>query len=171
MTRSDLEDALEQAHPASFGWALGCCGWDREEAQDVLQTAYLKVLDGKARFDGRSSLRTWLFAVIRRTAAERRRRRWLRSLALGRWVDERPSDGAVPTPESLARQSETSQALRTALRALPARQREILHLVFYEDFAIEEAAGILGISVGSARTHYHRGKEQLRQRLGEGNRR
>ncbi len=126
MRTSELEHALEQLHPANFGWALGCCAWDREEAQEVLQTAYLRVLDGKARFDGRSSLRTWLFAVIRRTAAERRRRRWLRGLALARWVGERPSPAPLPTPESLARESETSRALRAALRALPARLRERL---------------------------------------------
>src|SRR6266702_1393591 len=71
------ERDLEALHPACFGWALGCCGWNREEAEDVLQTVYLKVFDGRARFDGHSSLKTWLFAVIWRTAAERRRRQWL----------------------------------------------------------------------------------------------
>ena len=51
--------------------------------------------------------------------------------------------------------------------ALPARQRELLHLVFYHDLSIAEAAGILGVAVGTARTHYERGKARLRQWLGE----
>ena len=158
MTGEPLERRLEALHPASFGWALGCCRWDREEAEEVLQTTYLKILDGRARFDERSSFKTWLFAVIRRTAAERRRSRWLRSLAALRWLDDPPP---VTTPEARLDSSETSRVLRAALQALPARQREVLHLVFYQDLTVEEAARVLGISVGSARTHYHRGKAAL----------
>lgn len=165
VTGSRLEPALEELHPASFGWALGCCGFNREEALEVLQAAYLKVLEGRARFDGRSALKTWLFGVIRKTAAERRRGRWLRALALARWFDGRPDPRAPATPESIAGESETSRALRQALRALPGRQREVLHLVFYQDLTVEEAARVLGIAVGSARTHYHRGKERLRETL------
>ena len=50
---------LERLHPASFGWAMACCGHDREEAQEVLQEVYLSVLESRARFDGRSTARTW----------------------------------------------------------------------------------------------------------------
>ena len=166
MTRSDLEDALEQAHPASFGWALVCCGFDREEAREVLQEAYVRVLDGRAAFDGRSSLKTWLFGVVRRTAAERRRRAWLRGIALGRFFATRPDPPPSPGPDAAAAESEERRALRRALAELPRRQREVLHLVFYQDLTVEAVAGVLAISVGAARTHYHRGKERLRRRLG-----
>ncbi len=158
------ERDLEALHPACFGWAFGCCGWNREEAEDVLQTVYLKVLDGRARFDGRSSLKTWLFAVIRHTAAERRRRQWLLDLIPARLL-RFPAPAPAPDPESLADASEANAQLRAALRKLSARQRELLHLTFYQDVTIEEAAAVLGISVGSARTHYHRGKARLRRLL------
>src|SRR5688500_5285727 len=82
MERDDLERELEKLHPASWGWALGCSGWDRQEAEDVLQTSYLKILDGRARFNGHSTLKTWLFALIRRTASESRRRSYLKSLGV-----------------------------------------------------------------------------------------
>lgn len=157
-------DQLEPLHPDALGWALCCCGWQREEAEDVLQTSYLKILDGRARFDGRSSLRTWLFGVILRTAAEERRRRWFRgrkSLAAIRDVPP-----PIATPDRLAAESAENRALRSALCALPRRQRELLHLVFYEELTVAEAARVLGLSVGSARTHYHRGKSNLRVRLG-----
>src|SRR5689334_233240 len=58
----ELAEQLEQLHPASFAWALGCCDRDRAEAEEVLQNVYVKVLEGKARFNGRSTLKTWLFA-------------------------------------------------------------------------------------------------------------
>jgi RNA polymerase sigma factor (sigma-70 family) len=162
MPRAQLERQLEELHPASYGWALGCCGFDRAEAEDVLQAAYLKVLDGQARFDGASSFKTWLFAVIRRTAGERRRRSWRRALALDRWSARRLATPPLADPEQAASGSETAARLRQALQALPARQREVVHLVFYQDLSLEEAAQVAGLSVGSARTHYHRAKARLR---------
>jgi len=160
MPRVQAEE-LEALHPSSYGWALGCCGYDREEAQDVLQAVYVKVLEGGARFDGASTLKTWLFAVIRRTAAERRRRRWMRALAFDRWR-QRSVAPALPDPEQEAHGAESAHRLRAALRALPRRQREIVHLVFYQDLSLDDAARVSGISAGSARTHYHRAKARLR---------
>ena len=165
MKQTDFQGELGRLHPASFGWALWCCDHQREEAEEVLQTAYLKVLEGAARFDGRSSLRTWFFGVIRRTALERRRRRWLRDQILGRWFTRQPARVPAPDPEAVAGGSESSRALRQALAGLPARQQEVLHLVFYQDLTVEEASRVLKVSVGTARTHFARGKAQLRQML------
>jgi RNA polymerase sigma-70 factor (ECF subfamily) len=157
-----VSDGLAELHPASFGWALACCGGDRQEAEDVLQATYVKVLEGSARFDGASAFKTWLFAVIRRTAGERRRSRWTRALAFERWWRKRPAEPTIANPEGLADGSEACRRLRASLRALPGRQREVLHLVFYQDLSLQEAAEVAGISVGSARRHYHRGKLRLR---------
>jgi RNA polymerase sigma factor (sigma-70 family) len=165
MTDDEIQRSLAELHPAGAGWALSCCRWDREEAEEVLQVAYLKILDGRARFGGRSSFRTWLFGVIRRTAAEHRRGRWLRAAVGLRWRDVRPS-APPPSPETRLGEAESGHALRMALRGLPARQREVLHLVFYQEMTLDEAARVLGISLGSTRTHYHRGKIALQQRLG-----
>jgi RNA polymerase sigma-70 factor (ECF subfamily) len=158
---------LERLHPASFGWALVCCGHDREEAEEVLQEVYLSVLESRARFDGRSTARTWLFAVIRRTAAARRRRGWRRRLALARWFERQPAPPPTRSPESALEAAETTSALREALARLPERQRQVLHLAFYQDLTVEEAARVMGVSLGSARTHYHRGKEAVRLLLSE----
>ncbi len=158
---------LERLHPASFGWALACCGHDREEAEEVLQEVYLSVLDNRARFDGRSTARTWLFAVIRRTAASRRRRGWRRRLALARWLDRQVAPPPTRSPESTLGAAEAASVLRDALARLAERQRQVLHLVFYQDLTVEEAALVMGISLGSACTHYHRGKQALRLYLSE----
>jgi RNA polymerase sigma-70 factor (ECF subfamily) len=165
MNHDDVERSLAELHPASAGWAGLCCRWDHDEAEEVLQVAYLKILDRRARFDGRSSFRTWLFGVIRRTAAERRRGRWLRAAAGRRWHEGRPGPPPLPSPEARLDEAETSRALRAALRELPGRQREVLHLVFYQEMSVEEAARVLDISPGSARTHYHRGKAALHRQL------
>lgn len=54
-----------------------------------------------------------------------------------------------------------------ALRTPSARQREVLHLVFYQGLTIADAARVLGVSIGTARTHYERAKRQLRRLLGQ----
>jgi len=146
MSPDALELELERLHAAAFGWALACCAGDRAAAEDALQATYLKTLDQSARFDGRSSFRTWLFGVVRRTAAEQRRRAALRRLLPLAVLDAAP-DGR-PDPAA-------------------ALEREVLHLVFYQDLSIAEAAAVAGVSVGTARTHYERGKRALRRLLGE----
>ena len=158
-----LEVELERVHPAAFGWALACCGGDRAAAEDTLQASYLKVLDGRARFDGRASFRTWFFAVVRRTAAEQRRRNALWRLWPLSWLGG-AADGR-PDPAAALTHSETTGRLIVALAGLPRRQREVLHLVFYQDLSIAEAAEVAGISLGTARTHYERGKAALKKLL------
>jgi RNA polymerase sigma-70 factor (ECF subfamily) len=158
---------LEALHAASFAWALSCCRGRRDEAAETLQAAYLKVLTGKARFDGKSALRTWFFAVVRRTAIERRRAGWLRGLAFARWLAGRVESTPAIDPEAAAGAVEARGHVREALTRLPARQREMLHLVFYEGLTVEQAACVLDIAVGTARTHFARGKERLRKLLAE----
>ena len=165
MKQTDFERELGRLHAASFGWALWCCDHRREEAEEVLQTAYLKAMEGSAKFHENSSLRTWFFGVIRHTARERRRRRWVRDQVLGRWFVRQPAPVHPPDPEAAASGSESSRALLKALSGLPARQREVLHLIFYQDLTVEEASRILNISLGTARTHFARGKDQLRKLL------
>jgi RNA polymerase sigma factor (sigma-70 family) len=168
MSPSDLEAELTQHHRAAFGWALACCRWDRTMAEDVLQTAYLKIVDGRARYAGRSAFRTWLFGVIRRTAGEERRRRAVRRvLPLARLDGRHAPRAPDPDPIAAVTRAESSTRLVAALGRLPARQREVLHLVFYHDLSIAEAAGVMRVSLGTARTHYERGKKGLRTLLGE----
>ena len=164
MDRVRLEQLIEEHHAASFGWALACCNRDYDDGEEVLQIAYLKILERRAVFDERSSFKTWLFAVIRRTALERFRWKRTRERFLSLFRVAQPDD--VPADARLER-NETATRLLRALATLATRQREVLELVFYHDLTIEDAARTLGISIGSARVHYERGKKRLMQRLTE----
>jgi RNA polymerase sigma factor (sigma-70 family) len=108
---AELRDELEKLHSASFGWALNCCRRDHAEAEEVLQTVYLKIFEGKARYRGEASLKTWLFAVIRKTAIGEYRKRVLRNLVfLG--SSETPTEGPAVTdaPTVVFEKSETGEA-------------------------------------------------------------
>jgi RNA polymerase sigma-70 factor (ECF subfamily) len=165
MDAAGLEGELERLHPASFSWALTCCGRNREDAEEVLQTSYVKILEGRASFDGRSSVKTFLFGVIRKTAAERRRRNILRVSKLSDLFLQHRSVPPPVDPEEAASRSEDVSRLRRALGRLARRQREVVELVFGQELTLEQAARVLGVSVGSARSHYDRAKKRLARAL------
>lgn len=129
---------------------------NRDTTDDVVQTVYVMILEGRARFAMRSSLKTWLFGVAYNVLRNDRRRR-------ARWVLKPVAelDQPVEPPSALA-----GRDLRAALSKLPMRQREILSLNLLREFTLEECAQVLGITIGSVRTHYHRAKKALHNHLG-----
>lgn len=161
---ADNEPLLERHHADAYQWARVCCGGG-QQAADVLQTAYVRILSGAAKFAGRSSFKTWLLGVIRWVAHEERRKmlrfeqRFTDLDAAAHVQDEQP------LPDASLIQDEHAARVLSLLDALPDRQREVLHLVFYQELTIQEAADALGITVGTARQHYERGKAALRRQM------
>lgn len=149
--------ALAEQHEAAFGWALSLTGYNAAAAADVMQQSYLAIVDGSARFDARSSLKTWLFGVVRNCTRRVQRRDRTELKWVSRFAAE-PRDAA-------GNGDAADTQLMSALKTLPRRQRDVLELVIYADFTLEQTAEVLGISVGSVRTHYHRAKQALRSRL------
>ena len=152
----DLRSELAALHRESFVWALHCCHGDAPRAEDALQEAYLKILAGRARFGGRSSFKTWLLSLIRLTAADAWRRDERHQARLAVFEGERDETADAPDDALAAAQEQAS--VRAALDALTDRQREVVTLVFYHDLTLDDAAGVMGVSPGTARTHYDRAK-------------
>jgi len=165
MDRRELERELERLHADSWGWALACVGRDRDLAQEVLQTAYERMLSGAAAYDRRSSFRTWAFGVIRLTSLEELRRRRRMSARFDDDSSLPQSRDPAPGPDAITEGAERAAALVAAMDELSSRQREVLQLVFYHGMTIEEAAAIMKVSIGSARTHYDRGKKALAEAI------
>ncbi len=164
MDEESLREMLKLNHTSAFGWALCCCHGDRDEAEEVLHIAYVQVLEkGEYLFSGKSSFKTWLFAVIRNTAKKRRyqiSRRLLKPQSLvsgGRAQDEEA--------DSRYYRSELQEKILRLLQRISPRQRQILQLVFYHNLTLEEAAAVMNVSLGSARTHYERGKTRLKAEM------
>jgi len=150
---------LAAMHDELFGWAMSRVGFDREDAEDLVQQTYVELLSGRAVFDGESSLKTFTFRVLHNLATTgfRRlavRRRYAALTVVD--VDERAFDDGVNTDR-----------VWSAVMRLPARQRDVIELVFCRELTVDEAASVMGIGAGSARTHYARAKERLADWLGE----
>jgi len=168
MDGAELRAELEKHHHQAYAWALSCCSRDPVAAEETLQKAYLKILDGSARFGGKASLKTWLFALIRNTAADEFRHRSRDRAKLIEYEQRAEPLIPIERPDEKMERSQVRDSLAQALAGLPARQQEILRLVFYHDLSLSEAAAVMGISLGTARTHYERGKDRLRRWLETG---
>lgn len=149
--------ALEALHSQVYGWALSRCDYDHAAAEDLMQQAYVELLSGNARFDNNSTLKTFVFAVVQNLARSRFRRLATRLRLVRQYL---PASEAVDDA-----QPEADAAVWRAVRALPARQRDVIELVFCRDLTVEQAARVMGVTVGTGRAHYDRAKKALRARL------
>ena len=154
MDERTLHSRLKELHESSFVWAMRCAAHDQSLAEDVLQTVYLKILEGKAVFEGRSTFKTWLFSVIRFTALDSFRANQIRLLRMKEYEDEVAEDHSPISGEGAD--------LRKKLAALPLRQQQVLELRFFHAMTLKEIAQVLEISIGSVRQHYDRGKKKMR---------
>ncbi|MEM7084953.1 MAG: sigma-70 family RNA polymerase sigma factor [Bacteroidota bacterium] len=151
MNNSTLESLLKEHHTEAFLWALQCCRYSEDDAKDVLQMSYLKIVEGKARFKEQSAFKTWLFSVIRFTAID--------------FIKQHPTNRSLEGLE-VAEEPEfetTETNYKQLLLQLPERQREVLLLAFYHQMTLTVIAETTGLHIGTVRTHYERGKAALRK--------
>jgi len=149
--------ALEAIHGQVYGWALSRCDFDHAAAEDLMQQAYVELLSGNARFDNKSSLKTFVFSVVQNLARSRFRRLATRLRLVRQYL---PAEEAVADDEPVA-----DAGVWRAVRALPSRQRDIIELVFCRELTVEQASKVMGVSTGTGRVHYERAKKTLRARL------
>lgn len=147
-------------------------------AEEVVQDTWLAVLRGISKFEGRSSVRTWVFRILvnrARTTGARERRSVPLGADLAPAVDQSRFDAAgswrVPpahwhdqVDDRLVAERMASR-IRTAIMDLPVRQREVVTLRDIEGLGSVEVCGVLEISEANQRVLLHRGRSRLRQVL------
>jgi RNA polymerase sigma factor (sigma-70 family) len=134
---------------------------DRADADDLAQETFLNVWTRAGSFRGGASVRTWLIAVAWRKARSARRA-WFRGLARdGAWRDQ----SALQAP--IGASSEDALAVKNALAGLSLEQRAAVALCLGGDFSHADAAQALGLPLGTVKSHVTRGREKLRQALGD----
>jgi RNA polymerase sigma-70 factor (ECF subfamily) len=182
-------EALVERYHASLVRVAMIWVRDRAVAEEVAQETWLGVVNGIDRFEGRSSLKTWLFRILAnraRTRGQREARSIPLSALLGdeggdeptvspeRFLDAgdgRPGPWAVP-PESWARVpedallgKETQAVIEAAIAELPPRQQEVITLRDVEGLDSQEVAEHLRVSEGNQRVLLHRARAKVRAAL------
>jgi RNA polymerase sigma-70 factor (ECF subfamily) len=148
----------------------------RAVAEEAVQDTWMGVVRGIDQFEGRSSLKTWLFRILTnraRSAGTHEHRHVLaetggavdpsRFDAVGQWSE--PVERWVADSEDRLEAATWSPVLAAALDELPARQRQIVVLRDVEGLSGNEVCDILGVSAGNQRLLLHRGRSHLRDVL------
>ncbi len=146
-----------------FGYVLDLVG-DPGLAEEIVQDTFVAAWRGASRFEGRSSVASWMFGIARRQARDRRR---VRKPEL---VPEDQLQSVAATghdPEAAAIASATRAELTAALDRLPDHHREPLVLAFAYELTGPEIAVVLGIPAGTVKSRLHTGRRALRAALEE----
>jgi RNA polymerase sigma-70 factor, ECF subfamily len=147
----------------------------RAVAEEVVQDTWLALLRGLDGFEGRSSLKTWLFRILvnqARTTGTRENRSVpvadpepavdpSRFGASGGWAD--PPERWIEAAEGRMEAGKLAGRIRVWMDELPARQREVVILRDVEEMSSEEVCSVLAISDVNQRVLLHRGRSRLRQ--------
>ena len=143
----------------------------RAVAEEVVQDTWLAVLRGLDAFEGRSSLKTWLFRILvnqaRTTGTKEHRSVPIPDPepagfdASGGWAE--PPEHWIEAAEGRLEAGNLADRLRTLMDELPARQREVVLLRDVEELTSDEVCSVLSISDGNQRVLLHRGRSRLRQ--------
>jgi RNA polymerase sigma-70 factor (ECF subfamily) len=156
-------------------------------AEEVVQEAWVGILRGLDRFEGRSSLKTWAFRIVSNTAKTRgvKESRSVPFSSVAPDTEEGPTvdpdrflgpgtrePGAWETPprrfpEQRLEDAETRDAALAAIAELPPRQREIITLRDIEGFSAEEARNALDLEETNQRVLLHRARAKVRTALEE----
>lgn len=160
--RADLEDEFREfvaARSAALLRTAYLLAGDWATAEDLLQTALTKTYLAWKRLGEIEAVEPYARRVLVNTATS-----WWRR----RWHGERPTEVLPerPAPDMIEEQLERD-ALWRHVRTLPARQRAVLVLRFYEDMTEAQTAAMLNISPGTVKSQTFRALNTLRRRLGE----
>jgi len=161
---------------------------DSGVAEDVVQETWITCLRSLERFEGRSSLKTWVFGILMNIARARRRKE-LRILPFSSLFKRDDSDSKKPTvepgrfgsnglwaappdswsnlPEATLINRETLDRVKLAIEALPERQKEVVVLRDIAGMEASEVCELLAISAANQRVRLHRGRASVRKMLEE----
>jgi RNA polymerase sigma-70 factor, ECF subfamily len=181
-----FDELINKHHGALIRMAMGYVA-DREVAEEVVQDTWMAVIEGLGRFEGRSSLRTWVFGIMLHKAKDRgaREKRHVifssfecvddegnevidlsRFHQFGEWAGHwafPPQPWDDQTPEKLLASQQAVNAMNKAIAALPRTLKDVLILRDVEGVDAKEVCDILKITETNLYVRLHRAREWVRQ--------
>ena len=152
-----ITDLFEAQADALYRYALYVTG-QGHEAEDIVQSVFLRAVRSWPSFAGRSSPETWLWSIARHTLED-----WARKRAR----EHRHREASVPAHAASRTDPEPTEWERL-LEGLPLRERQVVILRIVEDLSSADTAGRLGMSEGHVRVTLHKAMARLRDRFRQG---
>lgn len=173
-----FEHVVEEYHNIMLSVARAIVG--ESIADEVVQDAWISAIKALPKFEGRSSLKTWLLQIVS-NGAKSRVRRENRYVPLepennpnqrdsfderGHWANPQ-NQWEDNTPEAILANEDLKQIIEESYQSLPALQRATLTMIDVEDMKLEQVCNILDISASNARVLLHRARVAIHQNIDE----
>lgn len=164
---SVFDDLYNQYHQDVFQFLFYMVK-NREQAEDLVQEVYIRVLKSYHRFEGKSSEKTWLFSIARNVAIDhfRKEKGWKQRL-IDRFdfSAQQVKDETFPIPDEVAILNEQIQQLYLCLDKCTTDQKMVIIMRYLQQFSISETASALGWTESKVKTTQHRAMKVLKNQM------
>lgn len=164
---SAYEELVRRYEQQAFRAAYLVCR-DADEARDAAQEGFVRAWRALPRFRSEAEPRPWLMRIVANAARNRRRGSGRRAGLALRIAQDRPSDGAAPSPEAAVLAGERRAELLAALDRLREEDRLVLGLRWFVELGEAEMADALGVPRGTVKSRLSRALGRLRQEMAGG---
>lgn len=165
---SVFNDLYEKYHQDVFQFLFYMVR-NREQAEDLMQEVYIRVLKSYQHFEGKSSEKTWLFSIARNVAIDafRKQKGWKqRIMEKFDWSSQQVKD-EYPIPEEIAIQKEEIQVMYQGLENCTVDQKMVVIMRYIQELSITETAEALGWTESKVKTTQHRALKVLKKNMEE----
>jgi len=162
----------------AIAWSM--CGRDREDAKDIVQDTFVKVLRNIGKFQGKSSFYTWFYRILINTCLDRRRRQSVWKKIFFPWnpkqgededssnpLEEQPDKSESADPLAVLSGKEFGKQVQKVLDSLSEKQRTVFQLKVFHDMSIPEIAEVMNTAQGTVKSHLFRATRYLQENLKE----
>ena len=173
----DFEKIYEKYQSKIFRYLFRLTG-EWEESRDLTQEVFIKVNNNLSKFEGKSSLSTWIYKIATNVANDRFRsasfQKYKKQQLSGEFNEENKEDKNVWTGnkemsvEDQVARKEMSECINRYIYDLNENYRTVIVLSEFEELKNQEIADILGISIDTVKIRIHRGRTQLKKRMDKG---
>ena len=133
------------------------------DVADLIQSTFAACVEGKDRYGGTGAFKSYLLGIAFRLLCRHYRSKRRLSAHVD-FISVSACDLA-PSPSQMIAAREEQQLLLTALRRIPLEHQTLLELIYWEDFRVADAAAVLGIPLGTAKSRVRRARELLREAI------
>lgn len=133
---------------------------DHEDTNDVLQNTFIKVFKHIDKFEGRSSLYTWMFRIATNEALSHQAKRKRMQLVDAGETKDTGLENSLRAEKQLAPET-IGELLTAALESLPDKQKSVFNLRYYEEMSYRQMSELLGTSEGALKASFHHAVKKI----------